>query len=268
MVDNEKIKCTVEVLTLNSERTLPALLKSIKDFEEIIVLDGGSTDKTLEIAKNAGCVVLSQTDRNEPNLPISDFSAVRNKGLFAAKYPWFLFVDSDEVVSPELTSEIRAILNDPKNECIVYEIPRKYIINGTLIEHSITYPAPQTRFFRKDGVTKFIKPVHEKIEVLQGTRVCRAKNAIIVPQEDIFFPKKWFHYLEIESKKYKNFSFLKCFKITLRRLALTALYLIRYIKILILKKNRAPWKFEASYIVYNFVHIYYIWRAYILRGTT
>lgn len=256
-----KIPCSVEILTFNSAKTLPRLLASLHDFAEIIVLDGGSTDGALEIARAAGCVVLPQTDAGASG-PISDFAAVRNKGLAAATYPWFLFVDSDEYVSPELMEEIRGILKEEPPSFMVYEVPRKYVIDGVVIEYSITYPAVQMRFFHRDAVTEFVKPVHERIEVRQGIPVGRLRQPIYVPQENVFFPTKWFQYLKIEAVKYKKFSIGKCLKVSMRRLGVAALYAWRYALLIVSgKKPRAPWKHELSYILYNFVHIFFLWRA-------
>lgn len=259
---NEEIPCTVEILTLNSAKTLPRLLESVKNFSEIIVLDGGSTDGTVDIARVIGAKIIAQNDFQKPNSYITDFAAVRNKGLEAAAYSWFLFVDSDEYLSPEAVAEIREIINGADPECAVYEVPRKYVMDGKIIEYSITYPAVQTRFFNRDAITKFIKPVHERVQVKQGRKVCRLKNPIYVPQSGEFFPRKWFRYMEIEAVKYKNFSVGKCLVITGRRIAVSLLYLWRYALLLLLnKKPRAPWRHEISYIVYNFVHIFYMWQA-------
>lgn len=256
---DNKIPCSVEILTFNSAKTLSRLLESVRDFAEIIVLDGGSADETLEIARAAGCRILPQ---GEEGGPLMDFATVRNKGLAAATYPWFFFVDSDEYVSAELVEEIRGILKEGRPSFMVYEASRKYVIDGAVIEYSITYPAVQTRFFHRDAVTKFVKPVHERIEVRPGVSVGRLHSLIYVPQENVFFPKKWFQYLEIEAVKYKTFSVGKCLKISMRRLGVAAFYAWRYALLVVgRKKPRAPWKFELSYIIYNFVHIFYLWRA-------
>lgn len=262
----QKIPCTVEILTLNSAQTLPRLLESVNKFAEIIILDGGSTDGTVDIARAANSKIIAQNEFQKPNSFITDFASVRNKGLSAASYPWFLFIDSDEYLSPEAAAEIKEIINNAGPECAVYEVPRKYIMDGKVIEYSITYPATQTRFFNRRAVTKFIKPVHERIELRPGVKTCRLKNPIYVPQENIFFPKKWFKYLEIEAIKYKKFSIFKCLVITARRSALSFLYAWRYFLLLLLNKRpRPPWKHEMSYIVYNFAHINKMWRSRLGR---
>lgn len=264
-INSQKIPCTVEVLTLNSAATLPRLLDSIKDFAEIIILDGGSTDGTIDIAASYGAKIMAQSEGQKQNSFIGDFAAVRNRGLSAASYPWFLFVDSDEYLSPEAVAEIGEIIKSNNPECAAYEVPRKYIMGGGVIEYSITYPALQMRFFRRDSAAKFIKPVHERIELRPGVKICRLKNPIYVPQSGEFFPKKWFRYMEIESVKYKNFSIGKCLAITGRRIAVSLLYLWRYFLLLLLNRRpRAPWRHEVSYIVYNFAHINKIWRSRLL----
>ena len=256
------IPCTVEILTRNSGQTLVPLLASLRDFAEIIVLDGGSTDDTKAVAARFGCTVIDQPPAFLEDGRIVDFAAVRNVGLAAAHQPWFLFVDSDEIVPPEFIQDIRERVNDSANPVSLYEVNRLYIIDGVLIEHSITYPAIQTRLFRRDAVAGFIKPVHERIQARPEAQIGRLTHALHVPQENAFFPKKWFHYLGIESKKYRSFSISKCLGITARRLAQTGLYLLRYMRIVSLgKRPRAPWKCEASYIVYNVVHVFFMWKA-------
>ncbi len=263
-MNSKKSVCTIVILTDNCGKTLPRLLASLRGFAEIIVLDGGSTDGTLDIARAAGCRILPQRDDGVTGVSLEDFSAARNRGLRAAREPWFFFIDSDETASPELVEEIRKI-TETESTPQVFEVPRKYIMNGKVIEYSITYPAAQMRFFHRDAVEKFIKPVHERPLPHSGVKISRLKNSILVPQENIFFLRKWFRYMTIEAKKYKNFSISKCLLITFRRLGVAFLYTSRYLKILVLnKKPRAPWRHEFSYILYNFVHIFYMWRAKLI----
>src|SRR3989344_3362623 len=97
----EKIPCSVQVLTLNSGKTLEKCLESVKEFAEIIILDGNSTDNTVAIARRYTDKIYPQADTNEKNVRITDFALVRNRGLKLASYDWFLFIDSDEYLSHE-----------------------------------------------------------------------------------------------------------------------------------------------------------------------
>lgn len=88
------------VLTRNEEANLATCLDSLKFCDEIMVVDDNSTDKTLEIAKKHHATVV-QHPLNE------DFAAQRNFALAQIKSGWILFVDADEIVSPELILEIK-----------------------------------------------------------------------------------------------------------------------------------------------------------------
>ena len=114
-----KIPATIGILTYNSEKNLARALASVKDFAEVIIADGGSTDATLAIAREHGARVISQSN---PGHPISDFAQERNLTLAAATQPWFFYLDSDEIMSPELVEYIRTITGDMKNSYSAYRV--------------------------------------------------------------------------------------------------------------------------------------------------
>lgn len=159
-----KIQCTVGMLSFNSRETLRRALESIQDFAEIIICDGGSTDNTLDIAREFGCKIISQDKVfTREDGTIKDFSGVRNQCLDVATHDWFFYLDSDETMSGGLKKEIQEIINDD-NEVGVYSIPIKMIVNGKLIKYSSNYPGYQNRFFNRKTGSRFIKTVHERIE--------------------------------------------------------------------------------------------------------
>jgi len=160
---NSKIPCSVGILTFNSASTLARALESVKDFEQIIICDGGSTDNTLSIAKKYGCTIISQSveSKNADNT-IKDFSMVRNQCLDAAKFEWFLYIDSDEAASNELVGEVKKIVAVPTTSYI-YKVPIRIYIGGHLIKYSSNYPGYQARFFNRASGARFEKNVHERI---------------------------------------------------------------------------------------------------------
>ena len=102
MEQQKKIPCSVGVLTLNSGKTLARCLESFKDFAEIIVCDGNSTDDTVAVAKKYGAKVIKQYDSDEPNLPcVKDKANVRMRNMAAATYDWYFFMDADDALLPE-----------------------------------------------------------------------------------------------------------------------------------------------------------------------
>lgn len=141
-------------------------MESIKDVAEIIVMDGNSTDNTLEIARKYGAKIYRQFETDEPNQKIENFTEMRLKLWNLATEPWMFLLDSDEFATPELMEEIRGIIaRDEKDTA--YLIPRLQIIAGNrLIKHNFSYPYNYMRLFRRDsGITLKQKAVHENLEI-------------------------------------------------------------------------------------------------------
>ena len=92
----QRIPCTVGILTHNSAATLPRALESVRDFAEIIICDGGSSDETLAIAERFGARVIAQ-DRQFVDVEgrIVDYAGTRNQMLKGSSEQWFFFFDSD-----------------------------------------------------------------------------------------------------------------------------------------------------------------------------
>src|SRR5688572_8485406 len=117
-------KITVVIPTLNEEKDLPRTLKSLKFADEILVVDSGSTDQTLEIAKKHNCKIIHH--------PFSNFADTRNFADRHAKNDWILSIDADVVVPPKLSQEIF----DLPDKQAVYKIGRVNIIWGKPILHA------------------------------------------------------------------------------------------------------------------------------------
>lgn len=252
----EKILCSIGILTFNNGTSLHECLESVKQFDDIVICDGGSTDSTIAIAKEHGCKIVNQDQRfkNSQNR-ITDFSGVRNQQLAVAKYDWFMFLDSDEYVSLELVEEVREIVEKNPTNPAIFEVPRKYIKDGRIIDCATTYPNYQTRFFNKKAVKQFVRTVHERIEPKEGYMTAKLKKYEYVPLEDVWsMKKKWATYLAIEEQKEGRERFSTWFVSgLLYHTAVSLLYCWRYIKILIFcRGNRMPILYEAIRLWYNF----------------
>jgi len=163
---NNKIHCSVAVLTLNSSGTLRRCLDSIKDFSEIVVCDGNSTDDTLAIALEYGCAVIKQYESDEPNLScVRDKANVRNKALDVSRYDWHIYLDSDDALSPEVVEEVRQITSEQNHTHLVYSMPLRIIIGEEMVvKYSSNYPYRQLRLFHKSTGARFRGTVHERIQ--------------------------------------------------------------------------------------------------------
>lgn len=152
------------MLTLNSAGGLHACLESLKDFQEIIVCDGNSTDRTQDIARLFGARITKQYDTDEPDTPCAmDKAAVRERAMAASSVSWRFFMDSDDTLSPEAIDEIRAIVTAPHPAHVVWRMPTRIFIGGKEVKHEATYPSYQTRLVHESVGAHFRGPVHERL---------------------------------------------------------------------------------------------------------
>lgn len=183
------IPATISILTYNSEKHLLRTLASVKDFAEIIIADGGSTDATVEIARAAGVRVISQSN---PGHPISDFARERNLTLVAATQPWFFYLDSDEIMSPELVGHIRAIAGERSHPYGAYRV-RYLKTNADASKVYRTYNEYyQIRLVRTDIGAHFERPVHERIVVPPAVSVGQTESPWYVPLDEEYLSLRIF----------------------------------------------------------------------------
>lgn len=263
-----KISCTVGIIVFNRAESLRKALESVVDFDEIIICDGGSTDGTLDVAKEFGCKVIEQDPKfKRSNNTIDDFSGVRNQTLIEARNEWFLFVDSDEYLSKESVEEIRSIVANDIPRFLVYDMPRKFVYKGKRVDCATTYPSYQTRFFNKKAVTSFRKKVHERISIIEGFKKGILNECTLVPLDTLNeMKRKGDYYLSIESDKRYKFSswFLHIF---LRTVASSILSLLKYLKIILFcKGHKIPLYNEYARHRYNIKLIIVTFTQYIARS--
>jgi glycosyltransferase involved in cell wall biosynthesis len=151
---------SVTVLTKNSRKHLHALLTSLQGFAEVVLFDNGSTDETLAIASQYGNVTVQHGD-------FAGFGATHNHASSLAKYDWILSIDSDEIVSEEMS---KAILSLPLDPGCVYSFPRLNYFNGRLIKWCGWYPDRQVRLYNRRATQFTDAEVHEAI-ITCGLRV-------------------------------------------------------------------------------------------------
>jgi glycosyltransferase involved in cell wall biosynthesis len=144
------VSLSVVLITLNEEANLPHTLESVmplvRDGEgEIIVVDSGSADRTLEIANSFNAKIYSEKWKG--------FAAQKNSAIEKASCDWVLQLDADEQLEPQLGDEIRdAIKRDIT--LVGFFIPRKNFFLGRWIRHGGFYPDPKLRLIRR-GAGRF-----------------------------------------------------------------------------------------------------------------
>jgi hypothetical protein len=145
------------LIVLNEQERLPRALSSVSFCDEVIVVDSGSSDRTVELARAAGAKVIEH--------PWEGFSIQRNVALDAATSDWILEVDADEQVSPQLRESIEAFLAAPPRGAAICVCSWRNRFLGALLGPSAKYPSYRTRLFRR-SVYRHVeeRAVHEGIE--------------------------------------------------------------------------------------------------------
>jgi glycosyltransferase involved in cell wall biosynthesis len=129
------------LIVRDEEERLPAALESVAFCDQIVVVDSGSTDRTMDIAREAGALVVEN--------PWPGYSAQRNVAIDHAGGDWVLEVDADEQITPELQREIRRFLDDPPEGYDIGAFPQFHRFLGGELRPSVKYPAYRTRLFRR-----------------------------------------------------------------------------------------------------------------------
>jgi glycosyltransferase involved in cell wall biosynthesis len=161
---SEKVPCSIALLTLNAADSLADCLDGLKDFAEIIVCDGNSTDGTRDIAARYGAKVIQQYDTDEPDVPCAmDKATVRQRAYDASSHAWRFFMDADDTLSREAVEEIRAITSSPNPPHLIWRMPTRIFIDGREILHEATYPSYQTRLVHESVGAHFKGAVHDHL---------------------------------------------------------------------------------------------------------
>lgn len=146
---------SVIIITKNEELRLPVSLASLPKGAEVIVVDSGSVDRTVEIAQSAGAVCIQRSFDNYANQ--------KNKALSLATRSWVLSLDADEELSSSLSRAIVQRVNktfDEPDETSNYRLARRLKFMGRVMRFGKTCDAPIRLFKKNSG--RFVGDIHEK----------------------------------------------------------------------------------------------------------
>jgi glycosyltransferase involved in cell wall biosynthesis len=159
---------SVVLITLNAERTLPRTLASVANWaDEIVLVDSGSTDATLDIAHSYGCRVLHRS--------FDGFGAQKQFAVDQATHDWVLLLDADETPDEALKRSIMDVLRQPPDPQQGFCLPRSLVFMGQLLRHGGEQNRPVLRLFNRQHAHISPALVHESVvttgpvTVLQGT---------------------------------------------------------------------------------------------------
>jgi len=157
---------TATIITLNEAANLSAALESVRWADEIIVVDAGSTDDTVAVARR-------YTDRVIVR-PWPGYVEQKNFAASQASHDWIFSLDADERVTPELASEVKALI-EAGPQCAGYRGPRVSHYLGRWIRSTDWYPDYQLRLYDRRRARWAGRYVHESVEVEGGLGRLRAE---------------------------------------------------------------------------------------------
>ncbi len=153
---DRNLPISVAIIALNEEERLPGCLASVDFAREVVVIDSGSTDKTVDIATSFGAKVFVEAWQG--------FGRQKQLAIDHCSQPWILVLDADERVSPELAVELQAVVESGVHNA-AYSMPRKNFFCGRWIRHAGWWPDRIVRFFQAGKARISDRLVHEGLVV-------------------------------------------------------------------------------------------------------
>lgn len=147
---------SVCMLVLNEADRLVRSLSPLGIFEEVLVLDSGSTDGSQKLCREAGAQVLEQAWKG--------FGETRKRLFEEAEQPWILWIDADEVVTETLAAELHALFEKGPS-CAAYEVNRMVCFEGQWVRHGEWFPDWNVRLFRREAWEMLPRAVHEAVKI-------------------------------------------------------------------------------------------------------
>jgi glycosyltransferase involved in cell wall biosynthesis len=156
------MKVSALILTYNEEINIARCLEALTWCDDIVVIDSGSTDRTVEIARQYGARILSR--------PFDNFAGQRNFGLEhgAFKHEWVLHLDADEVATPSFRATIEAL--EPERGIDAFYVPSKTMLFGQWLKHAGMYPTYQARLGHRERL-RFVQVGHGQREDVPPERM-------------------------------------------------------------------------------------------------
>lgn len=150
------MRLSVVMIAKNAADLLPDCLASVAFADEIVLLDSGSQDDTVDIARRAGVNVFTDTDWQ-------GYGIQRQRAQAHANGDYILMIDTDERVTPELARAIQSVLASPQPDAI-YSIARRNYFLGRFMRHSGWYPDRVMRLYPREKFQYNRNAVHESLE--------------------------------------------------------------------------------------------------------
>lgn len=150
------ILISTAIITLNEEDNILRALESVSWTDEVVVIDTGSSDQTIDLCREWGARIIAGK--------FDGYVSSKNRAMRQTRGKWVLSLDADEEVTPELRAEIEQIIHDAAAKD-GYRMPRKNHYLGRWVRHCGWYPDYQVRLWKQGSGRWVGGSVHERVEV-------------------------------------------------------------------------------------------------------
>ena len=182
------------IITLNEEENIKACLESVTFADELVVVDTGSTDKTLEIAKK-------YTNKVFTHPKVTHVEPVRKFAVAKATKDRVLLLDADERIPVTLAEKLQELAS---TDTEVYRIPRNNIIFGKALGHTGWWPDYNVRFFKKDAV-EWLDGIHSQPKITGKEENLPAEDELAIIHQNYqsvsHYLTKMLHYTTVQAKE-------------------------------------------------------------------
>lgn len=196
---------SVLIFTLNEERNIEECINSVKWIKNIVIIDTGSKDRTLEIVRE-------YTNNIYITSSLGFVESARNFGIKKINTEWILMIDADERLSDNARYEIQKLVNSQKYDG--FWIPRRnYVSNKYYLKYGYFYPDWQLRLFKKKNY-RFSGVIHQPINIPKK-KLCFSNNIYLTHNlthakyNTYFSFFRLTKYIFIEAKEYKKINKVK-----------------------------------------------------------
>jgi glycosyltransferase involved in cell wall biosynthesis len=162
-------KVSAVIITYNEDAIIGQTLSKLDWCDEVIIIDSGSTDKTVEICKEYGCIIFYRS--------FNGFGEQKKYGVSKAKNDWVLFIDADELLSESLIEEIQEEISKKDIAFAGFEMCLNLVFMNRVFKYGKETKCYRIRLFNKNSGDWDGSVVHEKV-ILNGP-VKRLKNDIL-----------------------------------------------------------------------------------------
>ncbi len=153
----DRLPISAAIITRNEEANLPDCLKSIAFADQVVVVDSGSEDKTVQIASSFGRDVYTE--------PFVGFGLQKQFAIDRCTHEWVLVLDADERIPDETAAKIKKIIFGEETRAAGYSFPRKNYFQGRWIKHMGWWPDRVVRLFQKSYGRMSDVRVHESVVI-------------------------------------------------------------------------------------------------------